>query len=226
MTRYASRLLPVVVILGAALIGVGIGWRVFETGPDWFNRLFSDNAQVLFLTRDSALITRVNQGPLRTIGWADLMPDTDKQKFNQYQLNADARLEDQLLNAIEASFDTQYKSVLQSTVGVSSLHNQLIQLHGFIVPLEANDERQVTGFFLVPYFGACLHFPPPPANQMVFVRSPEGFTLANINAAYTVSGVIQTALYEDPAGTAAYVMDAVRIETFYGQPDDVRVHEG
>jgi len=46
--------------------------------------------------------------------------------------------------------------------------NQKIRMPGFVVPLDAvrNGQRE---FLLVPYFGACIHTPPPPANQIVLV---------------------------------------------------------
>ncbi len=47
------------------------------------------------------------------------------------------------------------------------LHNQLVQMQGFFLPLEFNGQK-VSEFLLVPYVGACIHEPPPPANQIVY----------------------------------------------------------
>jgi hypothetical protein len=44
---------------------------------------------------------------------------------------------------------------------------------GFMVPLEDYLE-EVTEFLLVPYVGACVHTPPPPPNQLVYVKMAEG----------------------------------------------------
>lgn len=43
-----------------------------------------------------------------------------------------------------------------------------------MVPLEFGDDETVVSFFLVPYFGACLHLPPPPPNQIIYVESVKG----------------------------------------------------
>jgi hypothetical protein len=51
-----------------------------------------------------------------------------------------------------------------------SLDGADVRLPGFIVPLEL-DAEGVTTFILVPYVGACIHVPPPPANQLVFVTT-------------------------------------------------------
>ncbi len=53
------------------------------------------------------------------------------------------------------------------------MDGSLVRLPGFIAPLEYTDEL-ITEFLLVPYFGACIHVPPPPANQTVLVKLSEG----------------------------------------------------
>ena len=53
------------------------------------------------------------------------------------------------------------------------LDGAFVKLPGFIAPLEFSDEV-ITEFLLVPYFGACVHVPPPPANQTVLVKTVEG----------------------------------------------------
>ncbi|MBO4335911.1 MAG: DUF3299 domain-containing protein [Desulfovibrio sp.] len=50
------------------------------------------------------------------------------------------------------------------------LDGQEIALQGFVVPLERDADNKLSEFLLVPYFGACIHVPPPPANQIVYVR--------------------------------------------------------
>ena len=49
------------------------------------------------------------------------------------------------------------------------LQGQMVKMPGFAMPLEFSD-KGVTEFLLVPYLGACIHTPPPPKNQSVFVR--------------------------------------------------------
>lgn len=53
------------------------------------------------------------------------------------------------------------------------LDETLVRIPGFIAPLNYADEL-ITEFLLVPYFGACIHVPPPPANQTVLVKAAEG----------------------------------------------------
>ena len=45
-----------------------------------------------------------------------------------------------------------------------------VRLPGYLVPLEGQ-AGEWKEFLLVPYFGACIHSPPPPANQIVHVKA-------------------------------------------------------
>ncbi|AGH95076.1 DUF3299 domain-containing protein [Pseudobdellovibrio exovorus] len=56
---------------------------------------------------------------------------------------------------------------------IQQLEGQRIKIPGFMVPLE-DDQRKVTEFLLVPTPQACIHVPPPPPNQMVYVRMKKG----------------------------------------------------
>lgn len=49
------------------------------------------------------------------------------------------------------------------------LNNQNVRIPGYALPLELRD-LGVKELLLVPYFGACIHVPPPPANQIVYVK--------------------------------------------------------
>ena len=48
-----------------------------------------------------------------------------------------------------------------------------VRVPGYMVPLE-DWAGEVSEFLLVPYVGACVHTPPPPPNQLVFVRMEKG----------------------------------------------------
>lgn len=56
---------------------------------------------------------------------------------------------------------------------LAALDGTVVKVPGFIVPLE-DWATSVTEFLLVPYVGACIHTPPPPPNQMVYVQMVDG----------------------------------------------------
>ena len=51
-----------------------------------------------------------------------------------------------------------------------SLEDKEVKLPGYVIPLEYYG-REINTFLLVPYIGACIHVPPPPPNQIVYVDS-------------------------------------------------------
>ncbi|MDR2503434.1 MAG: DUF3299 domain-containing protein [Deltaproteobacteria bacterium] len=93
-----------------------------------------------------------------------------------------------------------------------ALQGKNVKIHGFVVPLERNDEALLTEFLLVPYFGACIHVPPPPQNQIVHVVldvPSEGVQAMDTVFVYGRIGMGKKA---SKAGEAAYSLRAVRLE--------------
>lgn len=96
---------------------------------------------------------------------------------------------------------------------VESLHGQEGRIPGFLVPLEFEAEA-VKEFFLVPYFGACIHTPPPPANQIVHVVLDEAIPFDNIYEPYWIEGAMSVTRTETDLGTAGYRMQASSIRVY------------
>lgn len=87
------------------------------------------------------------------------------------------------------------------------------RLPGFAVPLDFDGDK-VYSFLLVPYFGACIHTPPPPANQMVYVEIEQGFVLPSLYDPVVIEGAFDVARFEDDLGTAGYSMRADRVTLY------------
>lgn len=88
-----------------------------------------------------------------------------------------------------------------------------VRLPGFVVPLGADLDR-VKEFLLVPYFGACIHVPPPPANQMVHVFPKKPLTNAQIMGPVWIYGALETAMSNTSFGGVGYRMKAERVEAY------------
>ena len=114
----------------------------------------------------------------------------------------------------ETDVDQQWREVLTATATVADLNNQKVRIAGFIVPLEFDDDLVVTEFFLVPYFGACIHVPPPPPNQLVYVTMEKGIELDAIYDPFLVSGTLTTEGKMNDTGFAAYSMVGERVEDY------------
>jgi hypothetical protein len=97
---------------------------------------------------------------------------------------------------------------------VEALDGKQVKLPGFVVPLEM-DATQMSEFLLVPYFGACIHTPPPPANQTVYVRTGEG--QAYRGEMFDVVWVVGTLRIERVAselGHAGYTLEAAQVSVY------------
>jgi len=70
---------------------------------------------------------------------------------------------------------------------VPALDKRVIRMAGYALPLEFTG-KGVTEFLLVPYVGACIHSPPPPANQMVFVKLKQSFVIKDLYTPVMVTG--------------------------------------
>jgi hypothetical protein len=94
------------------------------------------------------------------------------------------------------------------------LDGALVRIPGFVVPLDVGEDGHVSEFFLVPYFGACIHVPPPPPDQIVYVRAPKGLTLKSIYEAYWITGHLTVEKRTTRLGAAAYSMSAEKVEIY------------
>ena len=102
----------------------------------------------------------------------------------------------------------------QPTGVVNELDGVVAKLPGFVVPLELTDDGMLEEFLLVPYFGACIHYPPPPPNQIVYVKLDEP---ANIESPYDpiwVIGELKTASHQSELASAGYTIAGGAIEEY------------
>lgn len=158
----------------------------------------------------------------KTVEWVDLMPKEDLNALlapPSYVTDVeDGSFEDeisnQIQNALGAASDDRYQQALVSTRIIPEMEGQAIRIPGFIVPLEFSDEQTITQFFLVPFFGACIHVPPPPPNQIIFVNYPKGLKLDALYDPFWISGVLKTTLVENEMATAAYSMQMQSFEAY------------
>ncbi|MEJ1960599.1 MAG: DUF3299 domain-containing protein [Gammaproteobacteria bacterium] len=95
-----------------------------------------------------------------------------------------------------------------------SLNHTSVKIPGFIVPLELLPGGMVSELFLVPYFGACIHVPPPPPNQIVYVKLASPVKLESMYDAVWITGTLRTETRNSRYGAAAYTLDGIRVEAY------------
>ena len=98
-----------------------------------------------------------------------------------------------------------------------SLNGARVKLPGYLVPLEEGPAG-LTEFLLVPYFGACIHTPPPPANQIVWVLSAKPAPGLRSMDTVWVSGTLRTTRGSSAMGSTGYRLDASLVERYKPTP--------
>ncbi|MCS5576707.1 MAG: DUF3299 domain-containing protein [Alteromonas macleodii] len=146
------------------------------------------------------------------IDWVALMPEDDLSALlNRPEFlndiadgSAADSVDDFASKQLEDEQAQRYQQALVSTRVIEAFDGKAIRIPGFIVPLEQNDEQKATAFFVVPYFGACLHMPPPPPNQILYVEYKEGIAVENLYDPYWFEGTVKIDNHESALGTSAY----------------------
>lgn len=184
--------------------------------------------------------------PAVTVEWTELLPDedlrllesipqVDHESMSEDELALDSpadgfntsAFEDQIAKAIADSKQSiedkksgrDWRDALKSTKVRPEFNNKRIRIAGYIVPIEYDDNQIITEFFLVPYFGACIHVPPPPPNQLIYVKHPKGFTLPDLYTPFWVDGTVVIETQENELGLSAYSMRNVKLER-YEEPEE------
>lgn len=93
------------------------------------------------------------------------------------------------------------------------LDGKRVQIAGFVVPLDF-EAAEISEFMLVPYFGACIHTPPPPPNQIIYVKMSKKFRLKGLSRPVLVTGPLSTRIKKSEIANTGYTMFAERIELY------------
>lgn len=147
---------------------------------------------------------------VREITWEALVPPDWNPAAKLRELKLD-RLSDGDPRAIEAM--ARLRAELDRAPPVETLDGVRVKIPGFVVMLDGNHEG-VTEFLLVPYFGACIHVPPPPANQVVHVFPDQPVPDKTAIYPVWVSGTLQTARSGTSYGAASYRIRSASVEPY------------
>lgn len=140
----------------------------------------------------------------REISWDALVPKNwdPSQLMKGIDLN---KLSDSDPRAMEA-MDKMRKAWADAPVE-PALNNTKVRIAGFLVPLDAQ-RGQVKEFLLVPYFGACIHTPPPPANQIIHAVAVKPLKEVQMMSAVWVNGTLETVRSDTEFGASGYRLKA------------------
>lgn len=147
------------------------------------------------------------------ITWDDLWPEGE-----------DARLEklyEDLLRKMakgveEGSADDKMIQIGTFTT-VKAYDNKPVRIPGYVVPFDFQAKGELKEFLLVPYFGACLHTPPPPPNLIVYVSATPAVKIKDIWGPVWVEGVFLSKRHDSNLADAAYSLTLTKIEPYERQ---------
>jgi len=88
-----------------------------------------------------------------------------------------------------------------------------VRLPGYVVPLEEL-KGELKEFLLVPYFGACVHSPPPPSNQIVHVIASSPLKGVRTMDAVWVNGTLTVQRTDSAMGVSSYQIKAPVVEAY------------
>ena len=137
---------------------------------------------------------------------ADWRPDKLLAEYNATNLSDDDPRAMELMEKL--------KTFWKESPVVHDYDGKIVKLPGFVVPLEM-DAKTIQEFLLVPYYGACIHTPPPPANQTVHVVTDENHAhQGQLFDTVWVTGTIRVEKLSSELGEAGYRIKALKVEPY------------
>lgn len=156
--------------------------------------------------------------PWPELKWEAMVPkgwDPSKE-FKNLDLS---KLQDSDPRAMEAL--DRLKKLWDDAPAEPSLNGQRIRIAGFALPLERagpDGKGRVTEFLIVPYFGACIHTPPPPANQIIHAQSAKPLSGVKMMVPIWTYGTLAVQRGETTWGVAGYRLTVDKVAPYTGQP--------
>ena len=141
------------------------------------------------------------------LSWADLLPEGEAERIAQLQQ----------MQAVQNGMDhfgVERMPQVQTFNTVDALDGQVVRMGGYVLPFDFTGSREISRFLLVPYVGACIHVPPPPANQLIFVTTEDPYEADGLFEAVTVTGMFGTAATSTQLADVGYALSADRVEPY------------
>ncbi len=180
-------------------------------GPQVGDRI-RDSGIAAAAAREAERKARLDSRGIRELGWEELMPEGEEERLAALYQQQMATLYSGAPVAEGSAADQMIQIGTFNTV--AELNGQRVRIPGYTVPFEYGADAKITEFLLVPYFGACIHAPPPPPNQTLFIIASEPIALRDLAQAVWVEGTLNTQTQESDLADAAYTITLDRLETY------------
>jgi hypothetical protein len=152
----------------------------------------------------------------RILEWEDLVPSSYRPEELLAEMGDIAGLEDTDPRAI--ALLAKLRKAYDEAPVVVALHGTYVRMPGYAIPLDQANGRTYS-FLLVPFYGACIHEPPPPANQIVYVAVPAGTVIRNAFDVVWATGTMSARRTGTRLATAGYGIRADKVEPYRAEDD-------
>jgi len=155
----------------------------------------------------------------RALGWEDLVPAGFVPAADPTWEMSEQELQE-LFNGSAASNQRlrEIEEELSYAPVEPSLDGQHVTLPGYIVPLDFDGQTRLEEFLLVPYYGACIHTPPPPANQVVMARLDRPTEVGNGYEPVSLRGILRARTSVTDLAETGYTMEVLSIDPVTARP--------
>jgi hypothetical protein len=143
------------------------------------------------------------------LSWRDLIPTEELQIMDDLNSgNADPSLMSRFIGSspVEGQMGT-----FNTVTDLDGLH---VRMPGYILPINFQQSGQAREFLLLPYHGACVHYPPPPPNQIVYLTSDKPISFNNLWEPIYAEGVMSINRVDTDLAASAYSMQAIEITPY------------
>jgi len=185
----------------------------------WAAVIGASAISVYLISNGRALSSQSHFAIYRDVTWEDLLehrpspPEPTKPGEMPASLGPDpwANRADDMYGDIRKGMAKPGSSVVHRR---QELDGADVRLFGYVVPLQDSPDHAITEFFLVPYFGACIHVPQPPPDQIVYINFPQGVRIDNIYRPFQVRGTLHIQELHTGFADTTYMMVADAV-TYY-----------
>ncbi|GGG96943.1 MAG TPA: DUF3299 domain-containing protein [Oceanicaulis sp.] len=143
------------------------------------------------------------------LNWRDLLPEGELEMLLALE-------EGTAPPTLMSQFQTRRDEQMGTFNVVEELDGLVVRMPGYILPLDYAERGQAREFLFLPYHGACIHYPPPPPNQIVYLRSAEPVSFSQLWEPVWVEGRMEIQRVETDLADAAYAMAVRSVRPYDG----------
>lgn len=158
--------------------------------------------------------------PVTEITWEDLVPSDYAAPEDPFMTMSMDEINEIMDGSDESNRRlAEIEESMSYAPTVAELDGRRVRLPGFVVPLDFDGQTRVEEFLVVPYYGACIHTPPPPGNQVVHALSGKPVELQSLYDPVWAIGTIRVEETKSDLAEAGYTMRVERVEPYEAPAD-------